>query len=198
MSTEVVHLAQPLTDVGRGLDERMREIRFEFNDRTEPPSPRYYTPDGEPCTMGRWAEDFERRFQDPDTGWWKLGDTELARGTRRVSTVWLGMNHAWGTGPPLIFESMIFGGRFAGEMLRYTTPEQAAVGHEILVALVRRDPSIPLPVKPSLRVYSSAAPRRRWGEHEAKPNYSSYSRRRARRTRARQLRKARRLARDHR
>jgi hypothetical protein len=29
-----------------------------------------------------------------------------------VSTVFLGLNHNWGCGPPILFETMIFGGQF--------------------------------------------------------------------------------------
>ncbi len=54
-----------------------------------------------------------------------------------VSTVWLGMNHAWDDGPPLIFESMVFGGLLDQDQVRYTTEEQARAGHDELVAKVR-------------------------------------------------------------
>lgn len=57
----------------------------------------------------------------------------------RVSTVWLGMNHEWRDGhPPLIFETMVFGGEpWDGYMLRYTTEAQAVAGHDQLVARIR-------------------------------------------------------------
>lgn len=46
-----------------------------------------------------------------------------------ISTVWLGHNHRFGPGPPLIFETMIFGGEFDQSQMRYSTEEQAEHGH---------------------------------------------------------------------
>lgn len=46
-----------------------------------------------------------------------------------VSTVWLGLDHAPLGAPPLIFETMIRGGRYSMELQRYTTEEQALRGH---------------------------------------------------------------------
>ena len=43
-------------------------------------------------------------------------------GTWSVSTVFLGMDHNWRReGPPILFETMVFGGRYAGLQLRYAT-----------------------------------------------------------------------------
>ena len=55
-----------------------------------------------------------------------------------VSTVWLGMDHSFGDGPPLIFETMVFGGELDQECDRYTTEEQAQQGHAAMVARVQR------------------------------------------------------------
>ncbi len=47
-----------------------------------------------------------------------------------VSTVWLGLNHAFmAGGPPVIFETMVFGGQYDGQLCRYNTEEQALAGH---------------------------------------------------------------------
>lgn len=47
-----------------------------------------------------------------------------------VSTVWLfGIDHGWGDGPPIIFETMVFGGDHGEELRRYCTEEQAMRGH---------------------------------------------------------------------
>jgi hypothetical protein len=55
-----------------------------------------------------------------------------------VSTVWLGVDHSWtGEGPPIIFETMIFGGALDGEQRRYATEAQAHEGHGYVVGLVR-------------------------------------------------------------
>lgn len=52
-------------------------------------------------------------------------------GDARVSTVFLGLNHAYlGQGAPLIFETMIFGGPEDGYQDRYSTWDQALKGHQ--------------------------------------------------------------------
>ena len=50
-----------------------------------------------------------------------------------VSTVFLGLDHSFGEGPPLLFETMIFGGPFDQEQERYTTWEQAEAGHKAML-----------------------------------------------------------------
>ena len=47
-----------------------------------------------------------------------------------VSTVFLGLNHNYGKGEPILFESMVFGGEHDEEMERYATWEQAEKGHQ--------------------------------------------------------------------
>lgn len=54
-------------------------------------------------------------------------------GEARVSTVWLGYNYQFGDGPPLIFETMIFGGPRDDETWRYPTEDEARVGHQRVV-----------------------------------------------------------------
>jgi hypothetical protein len=55
----------------------------------------------------------------------------------RVSTVWLGIDHKYGgDGPPIIFETMIFGtGNLSEMQWRYSTEEQALQGHLEVVSL---------------------------------------------------------------
>ena len=68
---------------------------------------RYFDPQGNPISVEEWSHLFESRMYGSDD-WWRVGETEV--GDRRVSTVWLGLDHNyWGDGPPLIFESMAFG-----------------------------------------------------------------------------------------
>ncbi len=61
---------------------------------------------------------------------------------QRVSTVWLGLDHRSDDGPPLIFETMIFGGPHDQYCDRYSTEEMALAGHNRTVAALRegRDP----------------------------------------------------------
>lgn len=60
-----------------------------------------------------------------------------------VSTVWLGINHNFGNfGPPLIFETIVFGGPLDQDMTRYATEADALAGHEHYVELVKLDMAI--------------------------------------------------------
>lgn len=97
-----------------------------------------YDRDGSPIDHMRWAELF--------------GDREYARiaedwhGQSRVSTVWMGMDHSFGRGPPLIFETMIFGGPLDGYQDRYSTVDEARAGHIEALAKV-----LALPTETDLR-----------------------------------------------
>lgn len=51
-----------------------------------------------------------------------------------VSTVFLSVDHQWGEGPPVLFETMIFGGPHADWTDRYSTWDEAVAGHERVVA----------------------------------------------------------------
>ena len=53
----------------------------------------------------------------------------------RVSTVFLGLDHShFPGGPPVLFETMIFGGAHDQFQARYTTYEAALVGHQSAIA----------------------------------------------------------------
>lgn len=54
-----------------------------------------------------------------------------------VSTVFLGLNHNFWGGEPLLFETMVFGGPLDGDMNRYSTWDQAEQGHNAIVAAAR-------------------------------------------------------------
>jgi len=54
-----------------------------------------------------------------------------------VSTVFLGLDHRWDSGPPLLFESMCFNGPLDEAQERYTTWEQAKKGHSEMVEAVK-------------------------------------------------------------
>lgn len=55
----------------------------------------------------------------------------------QVSTVFLGMNHAFGDGDPVLFETMIFGGPRDQECWRWHSDAEARAGHELVVASLR-------------------------------------------------------------
>ena len=54
-----------------------------------------------------------------------------------VSTVFLGIDHSFGEGPPLLFETMIFGGPLDQEQDRCSTWEAAEKMHEKMMERVR-------------------------------------------------------------
>jgi hypothetical protein len=74
-----------------------------------------------------WAAWFERAREDC------VVRQEERRGVR-VSTVFLGLDHQFGSGRPLLFETLVFGGRRDGKMNRYATWEDAEQGHRELAA----------------------------------------------------------------
>lgn len=75
--------------------------------------------------------------------WWETADrhvnkTDLPDGTQ-VSTVFLGLDHGYSHmngEPPLVFETMIFGGEHDGYQERYSTWEEAESGHQKAVELI--------------------------------------------------------------
>ena len=92
---------------------------------------KYYILDGrEPVAtdMMTWA----RFFEDKDSR--VVAQDDLGGGIS-VSTVFLGMDHQWGDGPPLIFETMIFGGVHDQYQDRYSTWNEAEEGHKRAVEL---------------------------------------------------------------
>jgi hypothetical protein len=89
--------------------------------------PRYYDRQGGPISMLQWS------LRHQDSGYRVVAQDRL-RGWL-VSTVWLGLDHGFGQGPPLIFETMVFppDGRLPYEeeyCERYATEKEARDGHE--------------------------------------------------------------------
>jgi hypothetical protein len=82
-----------------------------------------------PCpdmlTWGRWMENsFDERV--------------VAKSDVRefhISTVFLGIDHNWLPGPPVLFETMVFEGEdgLGKDMYRYSTWDEAKRGHEEVV-----------------------------------------------------------------
>lgn len=75
-----------------------------------------------------------RLLEDVDyrrVAWDAVGDLE-------VSTVWLGLDHSFGLGPPLIFETMIFeAGPLNTECRRYGSEAAALAGHREVLEVCR-------------------------------------------------------------
>lgn len=92
-------------------------------------SERYYRRDGTSSTdtgIFRLITAREKYVAKTEVGWFKPDRV-------MVSTVLLVLDHQWGDGPPIIFETMVFGGRWDQEMDRYSTEAQALAGHWAMV-----------------------------------------------------------------
>jgi len=74
--------------------------------------------------------------------WFETADRSVAQtivGNKRVSTVFLGIDHRFGDGPPLLFETMIFNGPDDGEYQeRCSTWEEAEAMHERAVHVAQQ------------------------------------------------------------
>ena len=81
-----------------------------------------------PADLMTWAQWFETADRHVDRT--KIGDVE-------VSTVFLGLDHNIGGDCPHWYETMVFGGKYNGEQWRYTTWDEAVVGHNRAVAMVK-------------------------------------------------------------
>lgn len=84
-------------------------------------------PESDLLTWARWFEDAgENRVV-----------ARTAVGTVTVSTVFLGVDHQFSPdGPPLIFETLVFGGPHDGTMDRYSTWDEAERGHVAMLARI--------------------------------------------------------------
>jgi hypothetical protein len=78
--------------------------------------------------------------------WFEEASTDKARvvaqdqvGDSFVSTVFLGLDHNWSlSGPPIVFETMVFGGIDDGRQWRYCTWKSAEAGHKKMVATIKK------------------------------------------------------------
>jgi hypothetical protein len=85
-----------------------------------------------PANLHEWAKWFEgnrNRIVKQET----VGDA-------KVSTVFLGLDHSWGIGPPILWETMVFGGKYDQEQDRCSGGWIDALQmHERMVAKVREE-----------------------------------------------------------
>lgn len=92
----------------------------------------FYDRQGNPMDFEQWVGWTERRDMD----YKRVAETTV--GNTWISTVWIGLNYDWSRkGPPLIFETMIFGGPMNEETWRWSTEAEALAGHEEVVTMVR-------------------------------------------------------------
>ena len=83
-------------------------------------------PEYDTIVWGMWFETADRTVlkTQVDTG-------------EEVSTVFLGLDHNFFfSGPPILFETLIFGGIHNNKMWRYSTWEQAETGHNRIVEAI--------------------------------------------------------------
>jgi hypothetical protein len=71
-----------------------------------------------------------------------IAENIIGVGDVRISTVFLAIDHSFayltgGDGPPILYETMVFGGPLDGEMDRYITREAALPGHAAMVERVK-------------------------------------------------------------
>lgn len=107
---------------------------------------RYYTLDERGEVVGtddvmKWGLWMEHADRD-QAGGRRVGGTQV--GDYWVSTVFLGLDHNWGGGPPVLWETMIFptpeeDGEYQE---RYSSKEDAIEGHEKAVEYAKNLPKI--------------------------------------------------------
>lgn len=75
--------------------------------------------------------------------WYELLGVRLVEQTTfegiLVSTVFLGIDHSFGVGPPVLFETMVFGGKHADYQARCRTWDEAVEQHKRVVEMVKED-----------------------------------------------------------
>ena len=91
----------------------------------------FYDKQGKPLSLMEWAKKFE------EIGYKRVG-MDITTYGYRVSTVWLGLDHNYSRGKPLIFETMVFHdkkGKLGHDynMERYSTLKEAKEGHKKMV-----------------------------------------------------------------
>jgi hypothetical protein len=94
----------------------------------------YFDRDGNQIT----TEEFDKKRSDIEYQRVGLFET-LANGEKiSVATIWVGMNQSFvPNADPVIFETMVFGGRNNGLCRRYSTELEALVGHNEIVDIVQ-------------------------------------------------------------
>src|SRR4051812_24313011 len=86
----------------------------------------YYDREGHPIPVTAWPSPDERR----------VDRTQVSEGVS-VSTVHLVLDHSFDDGPPVIFETMIFGGEHDQDQWRYHPGARGRAGHDAVVAWLR-------------------------------------------------------------
>lgn len=96
----------------------------------------YYRLEGKkpvPVDIREWGKCFEKKNRH-------VAKTVIEGSTEKIgiSTVFLGLDHRYGEGKPLLFETMVFGGELDSDMERYTSWTAAEKGHKKMVKNVMK------------------------------------------------------------
>lgn len=84
-----------------------------------------------------WAEQFKRNNRTVKIDRFENADI-------LISTVFLGINHSFNDGKPILFETMVFGGKYDYYQKRYSTWEQAEKGHSKVLEMVLKGENLKL------------------------------------------------------
>ncbi len=104
-------------------------------------SMKQYILEGKEYREAESREEFYAFFED--IGRRTVSKTVVSTGVE-VSTVFLGFDHGFSEdGPPILFESLVFGGPLDDEMVRYATYDESLAGHRDLVARSRKEGGAP-------------------------------------------------------
>jgi hypothetical protein len=96
--------------------------------------PRWYVLDGKVPRRARSLLEGARVFEDITQR--RVAETYIDG--VRISTVFLGFDHQlFESGPPLLFETMVFGGTLDHVIRRYSTWDEAEAGHAAMEQAVR-------------------------------------------------------------
>ena len=94
----------------------------------------YVLKDGKPViepNILKWAKWFESSDEE------RVLRKDKIDGDVEVSTVFLGLDRSFGDGPPVLWQTMIFGGPHDQFQERYTSEAKAIAGHMRAIALAR-------------------------------------------------------------
>ena len=84
-----------------------------------------------PCNDGEYP-----KKEQSNEAQWRVGNDMI--GDVQVSTVFLGLDHRFGDGTPILFETMIFGGEHDEYQERYETWDEALEGHKRAIEMVKK------------------------------------------------------------
>ena len=93
------------------------------------------THDVTPIDISELSSIFEQEFDNRIVGYDEIGKY-------RISTVFLSIDHQLFKGPPLLFETMIFGDDEEEPQVRYSTWKKANKAHRTAVAILKRGGSL--------------------------------------------------------